>query len=104
MILGDSKEAYNTLKALTKTQQHKSAVTEERNGNILTESRAVLNRWTEYCRGLNYYELHPDTNLLQSNQIPTQEPESLPVLREEVGEAVRKSVSRKVSTSGQHSL
>ena len=49
--MGDSKEAYNTLKALTKTQQHKSAVTEERNGNILTESRAVLNRWTEYCSG-----------------------------------------------------
>ena len=33
-------------------------------------------------------ELHPDTSILQSNQIPTQEAESLPVLREEVEEAV----------------
>ena len=29
---GNSKEAYNTLKALTKTQQHKSAVIEDRSG------------------------------------------------------------------------
>ena len=43
---GNSKEAYNTLKALTKTQQHKSAVIEDSSGNILTESTAVLNRWT----------------------------------------------------------
>ena len=34
-------------------------------------------------------ELHPDTSILQSNQIPTQEAESLPVLREEVEVAVR---------------
>ena len=64
---GSNKEVYNTLKALTKTQQHKSVVIEDSSGNILTESTAVLNRWTEYCRGLNYYELHPDTNL----NIPT---------------------------------
>ena len=33
--------------------------------------------------------LHPDTSLLQSNQTPTEEAENLPVLREEVEEAVR---------------
>ena len=33
--------------------------------------------------------LNLDTNLLQSKQTPTQEAESLPVLREEVEEAVR---------------
>ena len=104
MMPGNIKESYDTLKALTKTQQHKSAVIDDTGANILTESTAVLNRWTEYCSGLYNCELCPDTSLLQSNQIPTQEPESLPVLREEVEEAVRKSVSRKVSTSGQHSL
>ena len=57
----------NTLKALTKSQQHKSAVIEDSSGNILTESTAVLNQWTEYCSGLYNYELHPDTGLLQSN-------------------------------------
>ena len=34
-------------------------------------------------------QLHPDDSLLQSNQTPTQAVESLPVLREEVEEAVR---------------
>ena len=49
---GNNKEAHNTLKALTKTQQLTSAVTEDSSGNILMESTAVLNRWTEYCSGL----------------------------------------------------
>ena len=35
------------------------------------------------------YKLHLDTSVLQSNQTPTQETESLSVLREEVEEAVR---------------
>ena len=34
---GNSKEAYNT---------------EDSSGHNLTESTAVLNRWTEYCSGL----------------------------------------------------
>ena len=62
MLSGKSKEAYNTLKALTKTQQHKSAVTEDSSENILKEGTAVLNRWTECCDGLQNYELHPDTS------------------------------------------
>ena len=78
----------NTLKALTKSQKHKSAVIEDSSRDILTESTAVLNQWTEYCSGLYNYELHPDISLIQSNQTPTQEAESLPVLREEVEEAV----------------
>ena len=84
MTSGNGKEAYNT-----KTQQQKSAVLEDRSGNILTTSTVVLNRWTEYCSGLYNYELHPDTSLLQSNQFPTQEAESLPVLRKVVEEAMR---------------
>ena len=86
---GNCIEAYNTLKALTKIQQHKSTVIEDSSGNILMESTAVLNQWTEYCIGLYNYELHPDTSLLRSIQTPTQGAESLPVLREEVEEAVR---------------
>ena len=79
----------NTLKVLSKSQQHKSAVIEDSSGNILTKSRAVLNQQTEYCSDLYNYELHPDTSLLQSNQTRSQEAESLPVLKEEVEEAVR---------------
>ena len=83
------KEAYNTLRALTKAQQHKSAAIEGSSGNILTENTAVLNRWAEYCNGLYNYVLRPDASLLQSYQTLTQEVESLPVLREEVEETVR---------------
>ena len=86
---GNSKEAYNIHKTLTKTQQHNSAVIKDSSGNILMESTAILNQWTEYCSGLYNYELQPDTSLLQSNQTPTQEAESLHVLREEVEKAVR---------------
>ena len=70
MMKQNRKEANNTLTALTKTQQHKSAVIENSSGGILTESTAVPNRWTEYCSGLHNYDLHPDTSLLQSNQTP----------------------------------
>ena len=53
MMSGSSKEAYNTLKAVTKTQQYKSPVIEDGSGNNLTESTAALNQWTEYCSGLH---------------------------------------------------
>ena len=62
-------------------QDPTALVIEDSSGNILTEGTAVLNRWTEYCSGLYNYELHLDTSLLQTNQTPTQEIESLPVLR-----------------------
>ena len=67
MMSENSKEAYNTINDLTKTQQHKSAVIGDTIGNLLTESTVALNRWTECCRGRYIYELHPDTSLLQSN-------------------------------------
>ena len=72
----NKKETYNTLKAFTKTQQHKSAVIEDSSGHIPTESTAVLNRWTEYCSGRYNYERHPDTSLLQSYK--TQPPTPIP--------------------------
>ena len=68
MMSGNSEKAYNTLKGLTKTQQHEPAVIEDISGNILMENKAVRNQWTEYCSGLYNYELHPDTILLQSNR------------------------------------
>ena len=38
---GNSKEAFNTPKAVTKTQQRKSAVIKDSSGNVLEESTAV---------------------------------------------------------------
>ena len=64
---------------------------------VETAWQKVLNQWTEYWVAYIYnYELHPHylshnyhTSLLQSNQTPIQEAESLTVQREEVEEAVR---------------
>ena len=56
MMSGNSKGTYNAFKALTNTQHHKSAVIEDSSGSIMTESTAVLNRWTEYCGGLYNYQ------------------------------------------------
>ena len=72
----NNKEASNADKAVTKTQQHESAVIEDSNGNILMISAAVLSRWTEYFSGLHNYELRTDTSLFQSNQTPTQDAET----------------------------
>ena len=87
MATGNSKVC-STLKALTMTKQHKSAVIADISGNILTESKAALNRSTEFCSSVYNCELHPGTSLLQSNQTPTQEAENLSVMREEFEEAV----------------
>ena len=65
---GNSKEAYNSLKTLTKTQQHKSPVIKTSCGNILMESTTVLNQSSEYYSGLCNHKLYPDNSLLQSNE------------------------------------
>ena len=52
MMSENSKEANNTLKALTKTQQHESAVMEDSCRNTLMEGTAVLNCRPECCSGL----------------------------------------------------
>ena len=83
MRSGNSKEAYNTL-------WRKSTVIKDSSGTILTESSAVLNRWAEYCSSLYNHELHPDTSLLNSNQSPTQDAESLPVPMEKAEDAVHR--------------
>ena len=86
---GNSKQAYETLRTLTKTQQPKASVIEDSSGNLLTESSDVHARWTEYCKGLYNYNLQPDTSILQQDQTSTREVQDLPVLQEEVEAAVR---------------
>ncbi|XP_076443965.1 uncharacterized protein LOC143282251 [Babylonia areolata] len=67
MEAGNSKRAYSTLKTLTKTSQPRSAVIEDKDGKLLTDSEEVLKRWTEYCDGLYNYQLNPDSSILQDN-------------------------------------
>ncbi|KAI8486085.1 hypothetical protein Bbelb_361850 [Branchiostoma belcheri] len=90
MQRGNSRKAYETLKILTNTQQSSSkpTVIEDSDGNLLTDSSAVLNRWTEYCEELYNHELQVDpANLTTSNRVE-RDLEDLPVLREEVADAV----------------
>ena len=86
---GNTKKAYDTLKSLTKTQQPKSSVIEDSNGQLLTESNAVLGRWTKYCKDLYNYPLQPDSSIVQNACAKNREPEDLPIMQEEVKEAVR---------------
>ena len=61
MMQGNNKKAYRTLKLLTKEKQNKTTAIEDKDGNLLTESSEVLNRWTE----LYNFPIQPDTSLLQ---------------------------------------
>ena len=45
MEAGNSKQAYSTLKALTKTSQPRANVIDDKDGNPLTDSQEVLKRW-----------------------------------------------------------
>ena len=65
MMLGNNKKAYKTLKLLTKEKQNMTTAIEDKDGNLLTESSEVLNRWTEYCKELKNFPIQPDTSLPQ---------------------------------------
>lgn len=89
MTHGNSKKAFSTIKTLTKSQHSKSSVIEDNSGELLTESTAVLKRWTEYCQDLYNYEIQPDKSLLEKEATMTRMPSPLPILRGEVEEAIR---------------
>ena len=52
METGNSKNAYSSLKYLTKTSQLRTAVINDQDSKLLTDSEKVLKRRTEYCKGL----------------------------------------------------
>ena len=87
LAVGNSKKAYVTLRNLTKTQQKSASVIEDSKGKLLTDSTAVLGRWTEYCTELYNNKTSPDTTILQNRQ--DREMHELPVLPSEVEEAIR---------------
>ena len=89
MERGSSREAYKTLKSITTTTMPRAAVIDDKDGNLLTDSKKVLERWTEYCSGLYNYQIDLDTSVLDNNQAPRTANESPPVLKTEVEAAVR---------------
>ena len=65
---GNSKAAFDTLKTLTKTQENKSPIIEDKAGEPLTDSAAILERWTEYCQELYNFPISPDQSLLEDRR------------------------------------
>lgn len=56
-------------------------------GELLTGNTAVLNRWTQYCWDLYNHPIQPDISLIDGDSI-SRAPSALPVLREEMKEAI----------------
>ena len=88
MKRGNIKVAFDTLKLLTRSQQPRTSVVENKGGLLLTEETAVLKRWTEYCQDLYNYQLKPDTNILSNSAYTNREQGDAPILQEEVEKAV----------------
>ena len=104
METGNSKNAYSTLKSLTKTSQLRTAVINDQDGKLITDSEKVLKRWTKYCKGLYNYKIHPDTSLLQTDLLTMDGEDSLPILKEEVEAAAMEPETWQVTWSGQCTL
>ena len=86
-VKNNSKKEYQLVKDLTTEEQGKSTTIQDKPGKCLTEENEILNRWTEYCSDLNYYETDGDPIVLDCPQIPDEEHH--PILREEVEAAVK---------------
>ncbi|XP_071479659.1 uncharacterized protein [Diadema antillarum] len=88
LTAGNIKEAYNTLKTLTKTSQPKSPVIDDKDGNLLTNSEEILKRWTEYCSDLYNNTLQLDTSIQADIQIKDDEEDGPSVIKDEVKKAI----------------
>lgn len=89
MEAGNTKEAYRTLKALTKSNQTKPNVIKDQDGNLLTDNEEVMKRWTEYCNDLYNHQLHPDISILQTDHAQPSSDAELSILQKEVEAAVK---------------
>ena len=83
----NSKKAYQLVKDLTTEKQGKSTTIQDKSGKCLTEENEILNRWTEYCSDLYNYATDEDPIVLDCPHISDEEHH--PILREEVGAAVK---------------
>ena len=80
-------KVYQVVKGLTSNKQGRLNTILDKNGKCLTESKDILNRWTEYTAGLYLY--HAAGNIKKLNTSLTTDTDNFPVLEEEVEEAVK---------------
>lgn len=86
---GNSKVAYNTLKTITKSNQPRATIIEDKQGKMISNKEVVLKRWSEYCADLYNIELHPDVSILQEQLPPKSEEESPSILKEEIEASIK---------------
>ncbi|XP_065182415.1 uncharacterized protein LOC135813130 [Sycon ciliatum] len=58
------KKAYETISKLTTKPTVKSHVIENKDGELLTESKKVADRWAQYCSDLYTYNINPAMEVL----------------------------------------
>ena len=90
MECNNTAAAYQTVRELTKKKGARTTVIEDKNGSLLTEQKAVLNRWSEYCEELYNYQLTADQDLLDKlrSATNTDGEGDPPILLSEVEEAI----------------
>ena len=79
---------FRTLRKITKKQSIRSITIESADGNVLTEEAEIREGWTEYCSALYNHPIAPNVNVLE--QPTVNERSDLPILREEVKNAIIK--------------
>lgn len=91
-------QAYQTVQGLAigRRSTTTAAVIEAADGTLLTEEKAVAERWREYCASLYNVDLEVDPDVLNSITSPMPDyEEALPILREEVDHAIQSIKLRK---------
>ncbi|XP_071487324.1 uncharacterized protein [Diadema antillarum] len=83
----NTKKAYQVVKDLTSSKQGRPSTILDKNGKCLTESKDILNRWTEYAADLYSYRATGGTEKL--NTPLATDTDCFPILREEVEETVK---------------
>src|SRR5713101_1227784 len=84
-ITNKSRDHFTAVKNLTNTPLPKLNVVKDENGNILTESNEIKNRWKEYCE--NLYKQKEENNLFDIISEYEEEP---CILQNEVANAIRR--------------
>ena len=85
----NTKQAFAIVKNLTRNRQSRTAVINDKNGRMITEAKAVAERWREYCHDLYSHPLNVDTDIMKRPQEVEEQEERLPILREEVVTAIK---------------
>ena len=83
-----TREMYDEIKDLTKSFQPHLGVVKDENGNILTESEKITERWKRYCEEM-YSNNHSTDNVQLCEKETEQEEPMLPPLRSEIEWAIK---------------